>query len=185
MLPRLCFAFCDSKTNAREAPEFPRSSASPPLPRCFHPPLLVRFSARQTDRQTETERDRERERFRERLSVVWCALKKRTIVYTHARKQRARGFLFVAGDTKRARKSREEIGRRAHRGGYCCVQKIRAHRERERESDLNRFDFDFPRAREREREEEGEKERERGARAVGIGNGARYPQRLRHHEHKV
>ena len=153
-----------------------RSARIPALrvaaPRFFLPPLLVRLARdRQTDRQTQRERESER---------VCCALKTRTIININNERE---GAFCLSRDTKReTRKSREwrlEEEERAEEGGYYFVQKIRprAQRERERESDLIRDSILISRGRKRERE--------RGARAVRIGNGARYPQRLRHHEHKV
>ena len=151
-----------------------RSARIPALrvaaPRFFLPPLLVRLAR---DRQTHRHRERERE-------SVLCA--ERKDYYRH--KQRARrGFLFVAGHkTRNAKEPRVEIGRRRARRGrrilFCPKDThTRRERERERERDLIRDSILISRGRKRERE--------RGARAVRIGNGARYPQRLRHHEHKV
>jgi len=169
--PRSLFVI--TNTNARTRAKRPNSRSPRRRPSILPPAPSGSLSARQTDRQTDTERERERE-------SVLCAENKD--YYKH--KQRARrGFLFVAGhETRNAKEPRVEIGRRRARRGrrilFCPKDThTRRERERERERDLIRDSILISRGRKRERE--------RGARAVRIGNGARYPQRLRHHEHKV
>ena len=166
--PRSLFVI--TNTNARTRAKRPNSRSPRRRPSILPPAPSGSLSARQTDTQTHRERERE---------SVLCAENKD--YYKH--KQRARrGFLFVAGhETRNAKEPRVEIGRRARRGRrilFCPKDThTRRERERERERDLIRDSILISRGRKRERE--------RGARAVRIGNGARYPQRLRHHEHKV
>ena len=161
--------FVITNTNVRTRAKRPNSRSPRRRPSILPPAPSGSLSARQTDRHRHRERERE---------SVLCAENKD--YYKH--KQRARrGFLFVAGhETRNAKEPRVEIGRRRARRGrriLFCPKDTHARAERERESDLIRDSILISRGRKRERE--------RGARAVRIGNGARYPQRLRHHEHKV